>query len=508
MNRRLNPLALLGLLLVVAGCDDGDLTRKRSNDIALNPTTINFARIVPPQTAAEVVTIRHAGETELRVDKVYLEDYPECDRGKLGFSEADRLPDDIKAMCPLIIDAIGTADGQLPARLISGQFFDVNLRFQPVEATVPLPTRLVVESNALNKAKQYVDIGFDQPIPQIQAEPVVAFPGGVPGTEFLLVRNIGSGPLQVEQYTLTLVSEPAIDPQTQEPIPEFIISQDQPLPWTIPENQAVTVQIEYDPADGNRDTAELVFQSNDPDQPRFTVTLTSAPVFGVLSVQPNPAIFGEPRAGDSVEQVISFTNSGVRFVDVQSVTLNQPGEDYSIDSNQQTSFRLAGGQARELRVVYQPATAEGSDAELVVQYDDGDDRTPGTLNIPLVRRGDGLPAILEVAPAAVDMSDVGLGEARTEDIVLTNNGGQALNISRIALSADGEGGGIPASDPEFEIVSGGGATMVAPGASHTVQVKLTRGADDRIVHIAALVVESNAASSPDVVFFTSNPPRE
>lgn len=508
-------MALVGLL-VAAGCDDG-IASKRSNDITLDPrgslcsdqnagASMVFPRVTPPRTEVQVVSVGQGGETDLKVTKIFLEDYPDCDRTVLGLTESDRLPDDVLARCPLMIDSVGKT---LPAVLGSDENFSVNIRFQPTDLRVPPPTRLVIESNALDKKEMCVGIGFQAAIPEIAADPVVAFPGGVSGTEFLLVRNIGSGPLVVQQRTLTLVSEPALDPQTQEPVPEFIVTEQTALPWEIAANGAETVQIEYRPFDGSRDTAELTFVSNDPEHPEFKVTLTSAPVYGVLNIDPNPAVFGVPRPGEGVERVISFTNSGVRFVDVQAVVIDQAGTDYAISSNQQTSFRLAGGQSREVRVVYQPQTAAGSDATLKVRYDDGDDRTPADVEVPLVRDGAALPAIINVEPASVDMSDVALGATKTQDITLTNTGGADLAITRIALSDDGDAGaGLPASDPEFELVSGGGAVTLGTGESHVVQVKLTRDAEQRIVLIAALVVESNAVSSPDVVFFTSNPPQQ
>lgn len=505
-------LALLGALF--AGCDDGIISNQ-SNDITVDPratlcsdtnagTSLIFPRVTPPRTEVKVVSIGQGGITDLRVDQIYIEGYEDCDRITLGFTESDRLPEEVVARCPLMIDY----RPELPVTMGQDESHTVNLRFQPTTLQVPPDTRLFIKSNALDKTEMCVGIGFQQARPEIVAEPVVAFSGGVAGTEFLQVRNIGSGPLVVQQRVLNLISAPAVDPQTQEPVPEFIVTEQRPLPWEIPANGAETLEIRYEPFDGNRDTAELVFTSNDPQTPELRVTLTSAPVFGVLGVDPNPVVVGTPAPGEGLEVPISFSNAGVRHVDVQSIELVQPASDYSIGGSQQTSFRLAGGASRELRILYRPQTAEGSDGTLRITFDDGDDRTDAVMEVPLVRSGAALPPILDLDPAVVDLSDVALGASETVDITLTNNGGQDLNITRIALTDDSDAAaGLPASDPEFELVSGGMAVTLAAGETHTVQVKLTRG-DERIVLIAALVIESNAASSPDVVFFTSNPPRE
>jgi hypothetical protein len=96
--------------------------------------------------------------------------------------------------------------------------------------------------------------------------------------------------------------------------------------------------------------------------------------------------------------------------------------------------------------------------------------------------------------------------SREATVTLRNGGGQALEVTRIALSADGDAASVPATDAEFTLVAGGGATSVAPGGSHAVRVAFARGAEDRNDHFGALVIESNATGSPHVVYFTSSPP--
>lgn len=500
MNKLIAGLAAIAL---VAGCDDSDFDVTLSNDISVSPQNIIFPRVVPPQFEVQVVTVRHAGEEPLRVDRIYIEGAEQCSRANFGFAEADIIPDDIKGQCPLMIDVMP----ELPITLDNQSFEDINIRFQPLDSEVPDGARLVVESNALDKETVYVDIGFQRAQPAISAPPVVSFQAGVEATEFLIVQNIGSGPLQVQAPTLTLLSEPAIDPETQQPVDEFTYSAITAFPWTIDESRSETLDITYRPFDGNRDTAELTFESTDPQNPSFVVRLTSAPVFGVLSVEPNPVAFAVPNVGGATEKMITLRNSGLRYVDVNDITIEQPGEDYRLGGNQQTSYRIEGGNSRTISVVYQPVgDGSGSNATLNIRYDDGNDDTPDILSVPMVPEGAALPPVLTIDPVAVVLDDVAFGETRTVDLTLTNTGGADLEVSRIALSEDGDPA-VP-TDPEFSLTAGGGATTIAPNASHTVTVSFTRGAEDNIVHVGALVIESNAASSPDVVSFTSNPPRD
>lgn len=504
MHRFMHRLSI-GLLAVgaLAACDDSnDFVVNTSNDISITPQRLTFPRVVAPQFDVQTVDIQHAGIDPLTVRGIYLEGFEECSRAQLGYSEADQIPDDVKARCPVIIDVMP----DLPVTLADRQFETVNIRFQPVDSTVPEGLRLVVESNALDKNEQFVDIEFQRAQPQISAERVVSFQAGVMATEFLIVSNIGSGPLDVQAPTLSLISEPAINEATGQPIDEFRINAITAFPWAIEESRSETLDIEYTPVDGNRDTAELTFMSSDPETPSFVVTLTSAPVFGILNVDPNPVSFTPPSIGGMTEKVVTLNNAGVRYIDINDITIDQPEEHYRLGGDGQDSFRIQGGGSRDITIVYQPPGNTSSSATLNIRYDDGNDATPDTIAVPMAPEGAALPPVLNIEPVALTLDDVALGETRESMITLTNSGGAALEISAIRLSGDGDPT-VP-TDPEFSIVAGGEALTLEPGATHTVTVSLARGADDMLVHVGALIIESNAASSPDVVQFTSNPPQE
>lgn len=503
MRRILTGLLALSAVMV-AGCDDeGEFRVNLSNDISVSPTNIIFPRVVPPQTAVQTVEVRHAGERPLIVQRIYLEGAEGCSLEDFGLGEGDRVPDEVKAECPLII----ATRPDLPITLDNQQFEAINIRFQPLDSTVPEGARLVIESDALDKQQQFVDIGFQRAQPQISAANVVSFPPGVDSTEFLIVQNIGTGPLLVQAPTLTLISEPAINEATGQPVDEFTISSLTAFPWTVNESRSETLDIDYAPVDGNLDTAELTFMSSDPETPSFVITLTSTPVFGILGVDPNPISVTVPMVGQNSEKMVTLRNSGVRYVDVTGITIDQPGEDYRLGGDGQTSYRIPAGGSRTIIIRYQPlGDGSGSSATLNIRYDDGNDATAETLSVSMAPEGTAQPAVLNVDPVQVVLNDVSLGETREFEITLTNAGGAPLDISRIGLSGDGDPA-VP-TDPEFAIIAGGDAMMLAPGADHVVRLSLTRGADDTLVHVGALVIESNAASSPDVISFTSNPPRE
>jgi hypothetical protein len=83
-----------------------------------------------------------------------------------------------------------------------------------------------------------------------------------------------------------------------------------------------------------------------------------------------------------------------------------------------------------------------------------------------------------------------------------------LSISAIRLStADDAALAGMATDPEFKITTGGGATTLAPAATHDVTVELTRTPADISQHFGAIIIESDAEGSPHVVtLFADAPP--
>lgn len=501
MHRILTGLVAMGTFMTV-GCDDSDFDRVTSNDITVEPRRLTFRRVSAPQTDVQEFTVGHAGIDPLTVTSVYLEGFEDCALTALGLAPSDIVPEDVKRRCPVVIEEIE----ELPVTLSAQQFFDVKLRFQPIDSAVPEGLVAVIESDALGRPREEVAIEFQRVQPQISADKFVSFEANVPANKALSVSNVGSGVLLVQAPTLSLITEPALNEVTGEPIDEFRISSQSPFPWEIENGRSLLLDIEYTPVDDRRDTAELTFMSTDSETPSFVVTLTSAPVFGILNVEPNPASFAVPSIGGMTEKVLTLNNAGVGNLDILGITIDQPEGHYRLGGDGQDSFRIQGGGSRDITIVYQPPGNTSSSATLNIRYDDGNDATPDTIAVPMAPEGSALPPVLNIEPVALTLDDVALGETRESMITLTNSGGAALEISAIRLS--GEGDPTVPTDPEFSIVAGGEALTLEPGATHTVTVSLARGADDMLVHVGALIIESNAASSPDVVQFTSNPPQE
>jgi hypothetical protein len=390
----------------------------------------------------------------------------------------------------------------------------VTVVYRPTSLETPPLARLVFKNNVRGKEEQSVKLsvlGSDPRIATTDGETVVSFAGAMGSQETTIgIRNVGTGTLVVSDIQLQLQTEPARDNAGQ-PVDEFVIEPLAPLSWNIDEASVDEVRVTYHPVDNNTDKALLKFISNDTSNPNFAITLTSAEVHSELSVTPNPVLFGDVSSGNAVRKQVRFDNLGLKLLNVLDLSIRQGGaqEEYKLDDNQPRSFQLRPGMPKDIDVIYEPHSADGSDATLVIQTDaDNVPRTggggTGTVEIQLRRSLEGIGPLVNVDPPRVDMTAVAPGASDTGTVTITNGGDAPLNITAIRLSADGDAEG--ASDPEFTLTDGGGAVTLAPEDTHDVTVTFARPADDRSAHLASLIIESNAPSSPDVVRFVADVP--
>ncbi|MCB9554204.1 MAG: choice-of-anchor D domain-containing protein [Myxococcales bacterium] len=510
MMRSFWGVAVTATLALAAGCDDSNrFNQTRSADIYTDPgyqqigsryvASLVFDRVPQGRTTRQSLRVGHDGEAPLVIDQIYIEGSTDCDRISAGITPDQPFPDDREQRCQWAIDE----RPQLPLTLDESAFRDIRIAYKAIDPANPQPGVLVIESNAFEKPRIEVDLDVISATPRIVAFPTtLSFPGGVNGQDAIQVRNSGNGILTLSDIRLRRLNEAPRDPQTMEPLVEWVIDPDRELPQQLQDNEALQVIVRYTPQDEGADNAELTFVSDDPSNPNVTVFLTSAPVTSTLVVQPNPLVFGAPQGPNNpITRNISLTNTGLRTLFVNDMTIEQDVDAFTFEG--QNSFQVVPGQSRQLAITFQPQSVDGSDGVLVIRTD-ADNVPGGQLVVPLVRSAAEIAA-LDIQPVAVQLDAVARGASETVTITLSNPGGLPLAVSRIALTTEADAPLTP-SDPEFTLTGGGAALTLEPGESHEVMVRFTRGADDNNLHLGTLVIESDAATSPDVVRLTSRPP--
>jgi hypothetical protein len=536
MIQRYFAICILSMTAVLACGDDG-FTITSSADIALEPELIlgddgaEYANVLFDQPSSvgrfkeNVLKIKNSGIEDLVITSIAISGHEDCDRVKKGVAPKQPLgsaPDgtNLDETCYFAIEqAPGFATATSPLTVPPGGEIQVVLSFKAINLNPVEPQSLVIASNAVGRQNVTARLSVRAGSAQLSiSKDAVSFPAGSgESTESLLFRNSGTSKLVISSWRVVPLTELATD-ASGSPVSEFrVLDSELPEPFEIGPNNSVEVRIRYTPIDEGRDEAQLVVTSNSALSATNSVFLTSGSLSSELVAQPNPVIFAEAAPNQPSTKLISLRNAGLKLLSIQGITITPENQGFKLlddtgrevditdPMNPRPIIDIPGGSARNLSVVYEPTGGEDVDGTMVIRTTaDNVQATGGSFIVPLRLSGADV-ADLEIDKLTVNFSTVAAGESSTSDVTLTNPGGQPLEISRIGMSTDMDEGLIP-SDMEFSVTAGGGAITLAAGASHTVTVGFTRGAEDRNRRVGALVIESNASTGRDVVYITSNPP--
>jgi hypothetical protein len=524
-------------MTVFFACGDEGFRTTSSADIALEPELIlgddgtEYANVLFDRPSSvgrfkeNVLKIKNSGIEDLIVSSIAITGHPDCDRVKAGVPPKQPLGTsadgrNLDETCYFAIEqAPGFATSTNPLTVPPGGEIQVVLSYKAIDLNPIEPQSLVISSNAVGRTSVIARLSVRAGSAQLSiSKDAVSFPAGIgESTESLLFRNSGTSNLVILSWRIVPLTELPMDPSGN-PVSEFrVLDEELPEPFEIAPNNSIEVRVRYTPIDEGQDEAQLVVTSNSTLGATNSVFLTSGSLTSELVAQPNPVIFAEAAPNQPSTQQVALRNAGLKLLSVQGITITPADQgfkllddtgreiDISDPANPRPIIDIPGGSVRNLSVVYEPTGGEDIDGTMVIRTTaDNVQAAGGSYTVPLKLSGANV-ADLEIDKLTLDFSTVGAGESSTADIILTNPGGQPLDISRVALSTDTDEGVI-ASDTEFSITSGGGALSLAPGASHTVTVSFSRGAEDRNRRVGAIVIESNASTGRDVVYLTSNPP--
>ncbi len=203
-----------------------------------------------------------------------------------------------------------------------------------------------------------------------------------------------------------------------------------PSSGTVPAGASLDVTVRFDAADliGGDYDADIVVESNDPDESRVTVPVrlhvTGAPDIALSAASFD---FGSVFIGACSTRTLTVSNIGTDVLNVSELSTDDP--EFTVDAS---GFTLAVGAHRDVTVSFCPASAEVLKATLTVRSNDPDQ---GSLPVSLSGRGLVAPDI-EVAPPSLTQ-DLFTGGTATQTLTLGNAGGSDLtfDISLAASSA-------------------------------------------------------------------------
>ncbi|MBI3447292.1 MAG: choice-of-anchor D domain-containing protein [Acidobacteria bacterium] len=193
-----------------------------------------------------------------------------------------------------------------------------------------------------------------------------------------------------------------------------------PTSGTVPAGASMDVSVTFDASglNGGDYDAEVVVQSNDPDESEVVVPaqlhVTGAPDIDLSG----PLDFGSLFLGASRKLDLTVSNNGTDDLIVSRVAAGDPS--YTVDA---PSFTLVPGAKRIVGVTFQPNRAAVIETELVVESNDPDEPV---LSVHL--KGEGLvPPDISVTPASLSES-LYTGQTRTRVLTIDNSGGSDLTF--------------------------------------------------------------------------------
>jgi subtilisin family serine protease len=165
--------------------------------------------------------------------------------------------------------------------------------------------------------------------------------------------------------------------------------------------------------------AEVVIESNDPDDPAVTVPI-ELHVIGApdIAVSPTSLDFGSLFVGATKEMTFLVSNPGTDQIEVSDIVCDNP--DFTVDTTTM-SIPPRGGQV--VTVSFTPSAAVPTSGTITVYSNDPDEPA-----VDVAVQGEGLiPPEFVVSPEALE-ADLMTGETDAQTLTITNNGGSDLEF--------------------------------------------------------------------------------
>ncbi len=188
--------------------------------------------------------------------------------------------------------------------------------------------------------------------------------------------------------------------------------------------------------------------------------------------------FGVVSVGQKAVRTVGLRNSGSAPAVVSALQVAAP---FGVDG--ETSFELGSGETRELELYYAPtepnATAEENHiGELVIVHD----TEQGPVNLSLV--GHAIEPEVRVTPAELAFGEVDVGNSKSLQITVENNGTDKFDVSAVKIEPAGA----------FTVDATKLKGTYQPGAKTTTDVTFTPAAGEPVS--ASLVIETTAPAMP------------
>ncbi|UCE03009.1 MAG: choice-of-anchor D domain-containing protein [Candidatus Latescibacterota bacterium] len=357
------------------------------------------------------------------------------------------------------------ANGTGSFTLAPGATQDVVVRFEPSSAGSKSAS-LRFASNDPNEDPLDVDLSGDGVEPDIGISPTSYDYGSVDvgssAAHTFEVRNDGGANLEVSSTVILGASD-------------FRIASGGGA-YTLAPGERRDVVVLFEASDAGARNATLRLASDDPDEDPLDVALGGEGVINDFIVTPRAHDFGVLPIGASALHTFLLQNDGSSMLDITSTTLvgSDAGDFTLVNVSPQgrrgrgrydvasipDAFSLAPGATQQVTVCFKPASPGAKDATLRF-----DCTQQGVVDVPLT--GATAEPNIAVQPASHDFGRLDLGAASQYTFVVRNDGTAILDVASTQI--------VGANAAEFQLVSGGGAFALQPGATRDLEVRFQPG---------------------------------
>ena len=417
--------------------------------ISVEPVSIDFGQVPLGESAQRSLQVRNDGTGRLTVSSIESSDPSVVVQGETAF---ELEPAAVRSLTLTFSPtALGTVQASLSVRSDDA---DQSLLTVPLSGVATGVSNIVVEPTQ-------VDFG--------------GVPIGQSAAQILSVRNTGSEALSISSIQ---TSDPAFTVQGE-------------TVFRLEPDASRELVVSFAPTSGGAQQASLAIQSDDPDEPTVTVSLSGSGL-GVprVAVEPSQLQFGDVALGQSAEQSLTVHNTGTANLVVHDIQSGDP----AFGVTGATSFELAPGDFRDVAITFSPAASGALQATLSILSNDPEQPA---ITVALAGTGAGEPDIV-VETTEIGFGEILVGQSVQQPLVVQNSGTAVLTVSSIqssepAFTVEGE--------TSFQLQPEGSRELVvafSPGAAGTQQAILTILSNDVDQPSVTIALSGAAIGVPDI----------
>ncbi|HPN38909.1 MAG TPA: choice-of-anchor D domain-containing protein [Melioribacteraceae bacterium] len=202
--------------------------------------------------------------------------------------------------------------------------------------------------------------------------------------------------------------------------------------YTIAAGDEKTVTVTFSPIAVGIENGNLTITSDDPDSPTSVVTLTGTgfQTNPNLVVTPSSLAFGSVTVNSSSNLSLKIKNEGDANLTITNIVSGNGVFTFTGG----TTHTILPNNSVMVTVTFLPTAVTAYNTNLTIT---SNDPVNGTLNVALSGTGTALQPNITVNPTSLSFGDVAVGNTKSLNIAITNDGQADLNISNIIITGSG-----------------------------------------------------------------------